>query len=163
VVTEYPLSGIEVNGIPVKGFTDKIQFWKNDIIITDFKTGSYAKARSRGEFNRPGSDKHPEGGNYWRQAVFYKILVNNLPGKNWNVLEACFDFVEPNDKGDFDRERIEIRTEDLEFVTNQLTEVWQKIQNREFHTGCGQEDCTWCNFTKEHKLYASVIEEQEEE
>ena len=163
VVTEYPLSGIEVNGIPVKGFTDKIQFWKNDIIITDFKTGSYAKARSRGEFNRPGSDKHPEGGNYWRQAVFYKILVNNLPGKNWNVLEACFDFVEPNDKGDFDRERIEIRTEDLDFVTNQLTEVWQKIQNREFHTGCGQEDCTWCNFTKEHKLYASVIEEQEEE
>ena len=163
IVTEYPLSGIVVNDIPVKGFTDKIQFWKNDIIITDFKTGSFTKARRRGEFDRPGSQNHPEGGNYWRQAVFYKILVNHLPNKNWNVLEACFDFVEPNEKGSFDRERIEIRTEDMEFVTRQLTEVWQKIQNREFHTGCGKQDCTWCNFTKEHKLYTSVIEEQEEQ
>lgn len=159
IQTEYPLKGVVVNGIPLKGFTDKIQFWGNDIIITDFKTGKHSKARGRGEFERPGGKHQPDGGNYWRQAVFYKILVDNLPNKNWNVLEACFDFVEPNDAGGFDRERIEIRPEDVAYVTNQLTDAWQKIQNREFNTGCGKEDCQWCNFTKEHKLYTSLSDE----
>ncbi|MFM7672427.1 MAG: ATP-dependent helicase [Bacteroidota bacterium] len=160
ILTETPLRGVVVNRIPLKGFTDKIQFWGNDIIISDFKTGKYSKARGRGEFDRPGGKHQPEGGNYWRQAVFYKLLVDHLPGKNWNVLEACFDFVEPNDHGEFDRERIEIRSEDVDYVTQQLTDSWQKIQNREFNTGCGKEDCTWCNFTKEHKLYTSLIEEE---
>ncbi|MBM3433071.1 MAG: ATP-dependent helicase [Bacteroidetes bacterium] len=160
ILTETPLRGVVVNGIPLKGFTDKIQFWGNDIIITDFKTGKHSKAKSRGEFDRPGGKHQPLGGNYWRQAVFYKLLVDNSPGKNWNVLEACFDFVEPNDNDAFDRERIEIRAEDVEYVTQQLSEAWQKIQNREFNTGCGKEDCEWCNFTKEHKLYAALEEDE---
>jgi len=161
ILTEMPLRGVVVNGIPLKGFTDKIQFWGNDIVITDFKTGKHSKAKARGEFDRPGGKYQPLGGNYWRQAVFYKILVDNLPGKNWNVLEACFDFVEPNDNDTFDQEKIEIRAEDMQYVTQQLTETWQKIQNREFNTGCGKEDCQWCQFTKEHKLYASLIEDEE--
>jgi DNA helicase-2/ATP-dependent DNA helicase PcrA len=85
--------------------------------------------------------------------------VDHLPDKNWNVLEACFDFVEPNEKSEFDRERIEIRAEDVAYVTQQLTDAWQKIQQREFNTGCGKEDCQWCHFTKEHKLYSSLIED----
>ncbi len=163
ILTETPLRGVVVKGIPLKGFTDKIQFWGNDIIISDFKTGKHSKARSRGDFDRPGGKHQPLGGNYWRQAVFYKLLVDHLPGKNWNVLEACFDFVEPNDSGAFDRERIEIRAEDVEYVTVQLSDVWQKIQQRDFTTGCGKEDCHWCNFTKEHKLYASIEEVEEME
>jgi DNA helicase-2/ATP-dependent DNA helicase PcrA len=159
VLTETPLRGIVVNGIPLKGFTDKIQFWGNDIIISDFKTGKHSKAKGRGEFDRPGGNKQPQGGNYWRQAVFYRLLVDHLPDKNWNVLEACFDFVEPNEKSEFDRERIEIRAEDVAYVTQQLTDAWQKIQQREFNTGCGKEDCQWCHFTKEHKLYSSLIED----
>jgi DNA helicase-2/ATP-dependent DNA helicase PcrA len=162
ILTETPLRGVVVNGIPLKGFTDKIQFWGNDIIISDFKTGKHSKSRGRGDFDRPGGKHQPLGGNYWRQAVFYKILVDHLPGKNWNVLEACFDFVEPNDSAGFDRERIEIGKEDVDYVTQQLSAVWQQIQNREFTTGCGKKDCHWCNFTKEHKLYASVIETDEE-
>jgi DNA helicase-2/ATP-dependent DNA helicase PcrA len=70
--------------------------------------------------------------------------------------------VEPNDSAGFDRERIEIGKEDVDYVTQQLSAVWQQIQNREFTTGCGKKDCHWCNFTKEHKLYASVIETDEE-
>lgn len=81
IKTEVPMNAV-VNGIPIKGFADKIQYWGNDIIITDFKTGKLANARTRyQEFAEPGSIKRPEGGNYWRQAVFYKILIDNLTGK----------------------------------------------------------------------------------
>ena len=160
ILTEYPLTKVVVNDIPLKGFTDKIQFWKNDIIITDFKTGSFSKAKIRGEFDLPGSDKKPDGGNYWRQAVFYKILVNNLPGKNWNVLQTQFDFVEPNAKDEFDMQKLSITAEEVEKVKEQITTVWTKIQQHDFYTGCGKPDCEWCNFAKNNKIYSSLIEQE---
>jgi len=163
ILTEYPLSKVVVNNIPLKGFTDKIQFWKNDIVITDFKTGSYSKAKTRGEFEVPGSEKKPDGGNYWRQAVFYKILVDNLPGKNWNVLHTQFDFVEPNAKEDFDIIKLSITTDEINLVKKQITDTWKKIQNHDFYTGCGKPDCDWCNFAKDNKIYSALIEEEPEE
>ncbi|MGB3005302.1 MAG: ATP-dependent DNA helicase, partial [Chitinophagaceae bacterium] len=151
ILTEYPLTKVVVNNIPLKGFTDKIQFWGKDIIITDFKTGSLTKAKTRGEFDLPGSDKKPNGGNYWRQAVFYKILVDNLPGKNWNVLHIQFDFVEPNTKDEFDIQKTPITTDDVTVVKQQISNAWEQIQQHNFYTGCGEPDCDWCNFAKDNK------------
>lgn len=163
ILTEYPLSKVVINNVPLKGFADKIQFWKNDIIITDFKTGNFSKAKSRGEFDLPGSQKAPHGGNYWRQAVFYKILAENLPGKNWNVLEIQFDFVEINDKNQFDLMKLFITQEQIDAVKTQIIEAWSKIQKHEFYEGCGKPDCQWCSFTKDHQLYSTLIEEEPEE
>jgi DNA helicase-2/ATP-dependent DNA helicase PcrA len=131
-------------------------------VITDYKTGSLAKAKKRGEFELPGSEKKPDGGNYWRQAVFYKILVDNLPGKNWNVLHTQFDFVEPNSKDEFDLQKLFITAEDIEKVKEQIVSVWYKIQEHDFYTGCGKPDCAWCNFAKNNKIYSSLIEEGNE-
>ena len=161
ILTEYPLTKVVLNNIPLKGFTDKIQFWKKDIVITDFKTGSFAKAKLRGEFLKPGEkEDKPHGGNYWRQAVFYKILVDNLPGKNWKVLHTQFDFVEPNSKNEFDIERLDISTEEIEQVKLQITASWEQIQHHNFYTGCGKPDCDWCNFAKDNKLYLRLEEEE---
>lgn len=162
ILTEYPLTKVVVNNIPLKGFTDKIQFWKNDIVVTDYKTGSYSKAKIRGEFDLPGREKKPDGGNYWRQAVFYKILVDNLPGKNWNVLHTQFDFVEPNAKDEFDLIRLSITVEEVEQVKSQVSTTWEQVQQHNFYTGCGKPDCEWCNFAKNNKIYSSLIEEESE-
>lgn len=161
ILTEYPLNKVVLNNIPLKGFADKIQFWGKDIVITDFKTGSFEKARNRGEFLRPGQkEEHPYGGNYWRQAVFYKLLVDNLPNKNWKVLQTQFDFVEPNNKDEFDIQKISITAEDTEEVKNQVTDTWEKIHKHDFYTGCGKPDCEWCNFVKENKIYLRLEEEE---
>jgi len=161
ILTEYPLTKVVLNGIPLKGFTDKIQFWGNDIVITDFKTGSVEKARDRGEFSKPGENKEIRyGGNYWRQAVFYKILVDNLPGKNWKVLYTQFDFVEPGKNNEFVIERLNITNEDIQQVTQQIQKVWQKIQQHDFYTGCGKPQCEWCNFVRDNKLYLRLEEEE---
>jgi DNA helicase II / ATP-dependent DNA helicase PcrA len=160
ILTEYPLTKVVINNIPLKGFADKIQFWGNDIVITDYKTGHFNKARLRGEFELPGSDKKPDGGNYWRQAVFYKILVDNLPGKNWKVLHTQFDFVEPNAKDEFDIQKLLITPEEEQQVKQQIITTWDKIQKHDFYTGCGKPGCDWCNFAKDNKIYASLIEEE---
>jgi DNA helicase-2/ATP-dependent DNA helicase PcrA len=161
ILTEYPLTKVVVNNIPLKGFADKIQFWGNDIVITDFKTGSFEKAKRRGEFLRPGEkEDHPHGGNYWRQAVFYKLLVDNLPNKNWKVLHTQFDFVEPNSNDGFDIEKLATPADEIEQVTKQISEVWERIQQHDFYTGCGKPDCDWCNFAKNNNLYLRLEEEE---
>jgi DNA helicase-2/ATP-dependent DNA helicase PcrA len=163
IKTEYPLTRVVINDIPLKGFADKIQFWGNDIVITDFKTGKPEKAKRRGEFLKPGEkDELPHGGNYWRQAVFYKILVDHLPGKNWKVLHMQFDFVEPSENNEYIIQKIPVSKEEEALVMQQITDVWEKIQRHEFYTGCGRPDCEWCQFAKDNKLYVSLLEEEAE-
>jgi DNA helicase II / ATP-dependent DNA helicase PcrA len=161
--TEVPLE-VVVDSIPLKGFADKIQYWGHDMMITDFKTGSIEKSNKRYEFVPAGLPQKEEGGNYWRQAVFYKILVDNQKGKSKNLLGIEFLFIEPNN-GKFDKKTINIDAEQEQIVKQQVRSAWDRIQSHDFYKGCGKPECDWCNFIKEHKLYKSLEEgepEQEE-
>jgi DNA helicase-2/ATP-dependent DNA helicase PcrA len=93
------------------------------------------------------SDKDPNGGDYWRQAVFYKILIDNFKVNDWNVISTEFDFVEPV-KEEYKKSKIMIRPDDVQIVSKQIETVYAKIKNQEFTTGCGKKDCNWCNFVK---------------
>lgn len=151
-----------VNGVPLKGKTDKLEFEGNIVNVVDYKTGDADKGRDK---LKPPSEKNPVGGDYWRQAVFYKILVEG-DRKPWRVGSAEFDFIEPTRKKTYSRDRIAISPEDVTTVMHQVTDTWQKIQNREFYTGCGNEKCHWCNFVKTNNLaiaYQELEEEQTEQ
>jgi DNA helicase-2/ATP-dependent DNA helicase PcrA len=112
---------------------------------------------------QPPSDKDPVGGDYWRQAVFYKILVDNYEQKGWKVVSTEFDFIEPDKKKNYKKEKIFISPEDIEFVSEQIKMVWDKIQNHDFYAGCGKENCHWCNFVKTNNLTVALHEVEEEE
>ncbi len=157
--TETQLTNIVIEGVPVKGFIDKIQYWGNDIVITDYKTGDYKKGKDRGDFNLPSSPKKPDGGNYWRQAVFYQLLVKNNPLKNWNLSHIEFDYVESYNSEKPDKVVMSITAEDETIVKEQIKNVWERIQAHDFYTGCGKKDCNWCNFVKTNNINSSAIEE----
>jgi DNA helicase-2/ATP-dependent DNA helicase PcrA len=158
LLTEYKLDGVALDEIPLRGFTDLIIFEGNDIVITDFKTGDYLKALD--SFKKPGEKEElPHGGNYWRQAVCYKIMVDLLP-KNWKVDHVVFDFIEQDKKGKWQKQRLAISPEDVQLVSQQIRDVWSKIQNHDFYTGCGKPKCTWCNFTKDNKIFLRLEEEE---
>jgi DNA helicase-2/ATP-dependent DNA helicase PcrA len=127
--------------------------------VVDYKTGDPEKAMSRLE--GPG-EKQPLGGDYWRQAVFYKILVDNMGQKDWKVVSAEFDFIEPDNKKKYHKKRVHITEADITTVTEQIRTTWQKIQDRDFYTGCGKDDCHWCNFVKTHNLAVALHQEEEE-
>jgi DNA helicase-2/ATP-dependent DNA helicase PcrA len=148
--------------IPIKGKIDKLEFNGKDVNVVDYKTGNATSLWTKEKLWRPNA-KCPNGGDYWRQAVFYKILVDNYENKQWKVVSTTFDFVEPDKNKKYYAEKIIIEPQDIETVTRQMTEVWNKIQNRDFYTGCGKEDCRWCNFVKENKLAVSLHEMMEEE
>jgi len=158
VAIERSIKNVVVQGVPLKGKLDKLEFDGKSVNVVDYKSGNYENALSK---LKPPNDKEPNGGSYWRQAVFYKILVDNYQSKDWKVVSTEFDFIEPDKKKEYQKEKIVISPADIETVTNQITTTWQKIQNREFYKGCGEEDCKWCNFVKTNNL--SILSEDAEE
>ena len=149
VAVERNIRNVIVNGVPLKGKLDKLEFDGRSVNVVDYKTGDIDKALP--QLKGP-NDKEPNGGNYWRQAVFYKILVDNYEQKDWNVVSTEFDFIEPDKKKVYRKEKIVIQPADIETVKQQIKTVWDKIQARDFYTGCGKEDCHWCAFVKDNQL-----------
>lgn len=167
---EKPYRNVVVKGIPLNGKLDKLEFTGNLVDVIDYKTGSYKNAKDK--FKRPNPEavakaiekgKEPSfedqfGGDYWRQAVFYKLLMDYDIQKNWEMQKTIFDFVEPimsaGEKGkntyQFHKELVEIYPQDLEIVTEQIKSTFEGIQNKQFKTGCNKEDCHWCNFVKNY-------------
>jgi len=160
VTVERNIRGVLVEGVPLKGKLDKLEFSGKDINVVDYKTGDIDKALPK--LKGP-NDKEPNGGDYWRQAVFYKLLIDKYEQKDWKVVSTEFDFVEPDKKKNYRKEKIVITPADLTTVTEQIKSTWQKIQARDFYTGCGKPDCHWCNFVKDNQLAVALHEMQEEE
>jgi DNA helicase-2/ATP-dependent DNA helicase PcrA len=158
VAIEMNVRNVLLDGIPLKGKIDKIEFNGREATVIDYKTGDPEKCADK--LARPG--KEPSGGDYWRQAIFYKILLDLSP-KDWNVTGVEFDFVEPDKKKTYRKEKISISSIDIDLVKEQIKDVWMKIQRKEFYTGCGKEECHWCNFVKTNKLAIALHELKEEE
>ena len=73
-----------------------------------------------------------------------------------------FDFVEPDKKKGYQTAKVVVEPEDVTTVTAQIVNVWDKIQQRDFYTGCGKPDCHWCNFVKENNMAIALHELTEE-
>lgn len=160
VSIERNIRNVIVNNVPLKGKLDKLEFDGKLVNVVDYKTGDPDKGIPK--LKGPNA-KEPNGGDYWRQAVFYKILVDQSKQNDWKVLSTEFDFIEPDKKKNFRREKVLITPEDTTTVVEQITTVWQKIQDRDFYTGCGKEDCHWCNFVKTNNLAVALHDIEEDE
>lgn len=159
IVVEKPVRNVTVQHVPVNGKLDKLEFNGRLVNVVDYKTGKYENARKK--LVRP-NEKEPNGGDYWRQAVFYKILIDNDKTQDWKVISTEFDFIEPVGEA-YKTELVEVTDADITTVTQQIVTTWQKIQNRAFKTGCGKPDCEWCNFVKSNNLAVALHDINEEE
>jgi DNA helicase-2/ATP-dependent DNA helicase PcrA len=159
VRTEVSIRNVEVEGVPINGKLDKLEFNGNSLNVVDYKTGSYDRARPK--LKGP-NEKEPMGGDYWRQAVFYKILLDNNKLADWKTESVEFDFVEPV-KNEYKTAKIMVTAADVQVVTEQITDAWGKIQNQEFSTGCGKKECEWCNFVKDNNLTVPLRDMADEE
>ena len=93
----------------------------------------------------------------------YDGFTSTPQQKDWKVVSTEFDFIEPDKKKKYRKEKVIITPADTTTVTQQIIDTWEKIQNREFYIGCGKEDCHWCNFVKTNNLAIALHELEEEE
>jgi DNA helicase-2/ATP-dependent DNA helicase PcrA len=160
VSIERTIRNVTVQQVPLKGKLDKLEFEGNLVNVVDYKTGNPENGKKK--IARP-SDKEPNGGDYWRQAVFYKLLLDQQAQRDWQVVSVEFDFIEPDSKKNYRKEKLQITPDDTAIVTRQITETWEKIHQHDFYTGCGKEDCHWCRFVKTNYLDVSTPPPDEEE
>ena len=158
VALERNIKNVVVNGVPLKGKLDKLEFSGKQVNVVDYKTGSVDRAKDK---LKPPQEKIPNGGDYWRQAVFYKILLDNH-NRDWIAVSSEFDFIEPDRKKDYRKEKIYIQPEDITTVKQQISIVWDKIQQHDFYTGCGKPECHWCEFVKTNNMAIALHEISEE-
>jgi len=156
-------------GIELNGALDKMEFEGNNVNIIDYKTGQYDKSYTKKKFKSPttpealekleAKGKKPSfedinGGDYWRQAVYYKILMDYTKEPNqahWQYASTAFDFVEPDAKtGKFHKQKVVLSDEDATIVKKQIVDTYNNIKAFNFK-GCGEEDCEWCAFENEYK------------
>lgn len=156
VTIERNISNVIVAGVPLKGKLDKLEFDGKTVNVVDYKTGDPDKAQAK--LKAP-DGKDPIGGDYWRQAAFYKLLVDHYELKDWKVQSVEFDFIEPDKKKNYRRSKLLLTDEDGRLLTEQITDVWAKIQARDFYTGCGKEDCHWCNFVRDNRQLKELEDE----
>lgn len=149
-ITEYRIA-VEKEGIRLKGFLDKLEFEGRSLRIVDYKSGNTGRGMLR--LQKP-SSALPNGGEYWRQAVFYKILVD-ASDKNWQVENVCFDFLEASKLDNQEvAVKLSITEEDENVVWQQIKSVTAAIEKEDFYSGCKQPECVYCQIAN---LSSAVI------
>ena len=156
VKTELRVSNCEVDGVPVNGAIDKMEIEGKQVNVIDYKTGKPANGKKK---LNPPSEKDPTGGDYWRQIVFYKLLLDNDKSSNYAMVSGEIDFVEPDTSGEYVKKKVVVSPEDISLVKAQIKDTYQKILALDFRTGCGKEDCAWCNFVR-HNYNSSFLVNQ---
>lgn len=155
--TEVNMDHAQFEGVPLKGFLDKVEGEPQYMTVTDYKTGKYDKPENRQRL-RPPNAGNELGGDYWRQIIFYKILADSDKKHPWNIVSGTIDFIEPNKAGEFLKCDFQITGEDVQLVGEQIKSAWQAIQNHEFTQGCNEESCKWCNFVKSDFVHLDPVE-----
>ncbi len=143
--TELRVQQVEVEGVPIKGVIDRIDFLnEQEIAILDYKSGSHNNAKLRAP-----TETKPNGGNYWRQLAFYKMLWENRTGETRRVRKTAISYLDLNKAGKLTIEPLDLSAGDMQRAKAMLKDSYQRIKAQDFYTGCGEESCEWCAFVRE--------------
>jgi len=153
VLTEFEIRGLtlasqnggSVPAVHLTGNLDKIEFIGNgnQVNVVDYKTG---QPKSRNEIEGQTKDSN---GNYKRQLVFYKLLLDNLDNKKYDMISGELDFIEPKIKSEYKKEKFVIEEGEVITLKETITQVVDEILNLKFwDKTCGQKDCQYCALCK---------------
>lgn len=127
----------EVANFEINGKIDKIEMDGDVIRLIDYKTGNAKNAAKK--MIGPTEDDLL-GGDYWRQAVFYYILLTNcgLELTDKKVL-IKYVFVEnaKNEKGFSETPDIEVTEDEVNSVLEQVKGMLKQLESGDFNCGCG--------------------------
>lgn len=141
--TELDIKGIRINeDLYLNGKIDMIEPIEKSgkVNVSDFKTGS---VKSRNEIE--GNVKNGKG-NYKRQLVFYKILLDRYRNGFFKMNQGIIDFVEPKENGDYKKEVFDITKVEADELLKKTIEVSEEIINLKFwNERCDDKKCEYCH------------------
>jgi DNA helicase II / ATP-dependent DNA helicase PcrA len=129
--------------ISIHGRLDAIIDTGQDILVFDYKTrGKMSAAEIKGETK---SSKMRGNGGYFRQLVFYKLLLeNDSRFKNRNIVPSLI-FLTPDSRGNCTTISIPIEKSDIEAVKANIQSLIESVWSGRIITDtCNDKECKWC-------------------
>ncbi|MDO8429501.1 MAG: ATP-dependent DNA helicase [Candidatus Daviesbacteria bacterium] len=142
ISSEFSISGVKLNEeITLNGKIDMIQkLNEKEVKVFDFKTGS---PKSRGEIE--GRTKNSLG-EYLRQLVFYKLLLEKYHNGKIKMKEGVISFIEPDNRGEYHQEVFVTLENQKKELVEQIHQVSGEIMNLKFwDKKCQDKDCKYCH------------------
>lgn len=121
----------------INGIIDKLEFDNDLIRVVDYKTGSAQR----------GVEELEVGHDYWRQAVFYNLLLENSSEIDTTGKKIQTQYIFLDDDGakeGYSTHTVKVTKQDLDLVFAQIQEFWDKVNVADFTAGCGKKDCDYC-------------------
>lgn len=133
---------LPTGNIKLTGSLDKIEQLDEDsqeVNVVDYKTG---KPRTRNELE---GKTQSSTGDYKRQLVFYKLLLDLHPTAKLQMTSGEIDFVEPDPKGKFHKEKFLISNDEVKDLKENIIDVSDQILNLKFQNQtCDDRECEFC-------------------
>lgn len=125
------LPGTENDEVPIRltGILDKLEFEEfneNEVVVVDYKTG---KPKTEGQVR--GTTK-TSNGDYYRQLVFYKLLLKYFADGKINMQKGVLEFVEQDTKGGYRKYEFTIPDDDVLDLEEEIRRVSDEIINLKF-------------------------------
>jgi DNA helicase II / ATP-dependent DNA helicase PcrA len=129
--------------ITIHGKLDTLIEQENKIFIYDYKT---REAMSQ---NAIKGETKASTGDYFRQLVFYKILLEgNYKFKN-KIIEPALVFVKPDDRGRCPIISLPVGKQDEEKVKMEISNLIESVWSGKFlTTSCSDPACKYCGYRK---------------
>lgn len=121
---------------------------KQEILVFDYKT-----KEGMSENAIRGETKTDSDGNYFRQLVFYKILIDRSRGTNpQNISKDVITslvFVKPDSKGRCPIITLEVTKADVEKVETEIKSLLTSVWSGDFlNSTCEDKNCEYCSYRK---------------
>src|SRR5581483_5794447 len=141
---EFKVTGVPfaVDGkeIMLNGNLDKVELvGSGQVNVVDYKTG---KPQSRNKLEGKTKDAN---GDYKRQLVFYKLILDRYKSGEWRMETGTLDFIKPDDYGKLHREVFVIGETEVQELETVIRDVAHNITALDCE-GCGE--CEWCALEK---------------
>lgn len=146
IFTEHWVEGVfqgkyddKIIHIPIHGKLDAIINNQDEILVFDYKT-----KQAMSEASIRGDTKNSDG-SYFRQLVFYKILLSKNPKWREKKISPALVFISPDSKGSCQTVTLPIIDADITKVKREIQSLIDFVWDGKISSvGCNEKGCEWC-------------------
>jgi len=129
--------------LKLHGKLDTIVLKEKEALVFDYKT-----REAMSEKAIKGETKDSDG-NYFRQLVFYKMLLENNPKYTGKKIEPALVFVKPDSKGRCPEITLPITKFDIQKAKSEINDLIESVWSGQIISArCSDPNCKYCGYRK---------------